>query len=158
MIFALTDLSSSSASRGKMRFLDGFFHQIQWLQHSFLLIYAKESSIVSLNEHNLTMTHQKWKMLYWSKECMSWFFIILSRRPLWLMKCWYLIHRVDAVDNAARYAWESRTIVYVCLYVQRSTKAVFIVAACTQVDPQMVLEWHVCLTRILQIWAHSFAV
>lgn len=113
MISALTDLSSSSASRGKMHFLDKFFQQ--WSQHSFLLIYAKEGSIASLNDHNLTMTHQKWMMLYWSKECMSWFFITLSRRPLWLMKCWYLIHRVDAVANAARYAWESRTII--CVFV-----------------------------------------
>lgn len=38
---------------------------------------------------------------------MSWFFIIVSRRPFWLIKCWYSFHRLDGVDNAARYAWES---------------------------------------------------
>lgn len=107
-----------------------------------------------LKRQNLSMTYQKWVLLYWSKECTSWFFIILSRRPLWVTKHWYLIHRADGVDNAARYAWKSRTIVYVCLCVLRNTTAVF---TCTPIDPQMVLEWHVYLTRILEICDHIVA-
>lgn len=111
--------------------------QIQWRQHSFHLIYRKDAA-----KFDLDSSEGDYAILVKSMH-VSWCSIILSRRPLWLMKCWYLIHGVDGRDKyAGLYAWEGRTIVCVCLCVLRNTKAVFTVLRCSQADPQMVSEWH----------------
>lgn len=144
-----TDLSSSSASRGKMHFFlthskAAAFLSIQRkarLHHQMSTIgpWLIRSGIFDIGENNVCLGS--------SSHCQDDHYESCNA-DIWSTGLMVLIVQPVRPEKAEQS--------YVCVCMSWEAQRLRS-QACSHVDPQMVLEWHVYLARILEIWAHIWS-